>query len=377
MKKKIVPSFEEGMKALKHNNLYLAETIFQELIKKNGNDLNAKFALARVYLEDREPYKARAVFSQIVENTSNRINSSIELGKDAIDKGEWNKVGHLLDNSIALLGPNIRARNYLKRLYFHTREYDKRKQLLNEDAMIDELSFNSNFMVGVISSGEMSKQEAKDYLDDFAKPHLTHLPIKMNYYDLIRNNFEDVPFTILPNGKPTFKQLVSDDVPYKPRPDKSRTTYSEELSIENRLEYLFAKNPSHGYKGIDKFSGYVIFEYKDMGVCVLEKFYSKTRNNTTKQSTENATYIFPINMTMQLSQSSKSDIISMMKTQPFIGRVIHNSHYYENIETKLKQVRLAYLEHNEKNDLNKAQFKQMDNIISEADFRDDDHEFYR
>ena len=82
-------------------------------------------------------------------------------------------------------------------------------------------------------------------------------------------------------------------------------------------------------------------------------------------------------MTMQLSQSSKSDIISMMKTQPFIGRVIHNSHYYENLETKLKQVRLAYLEHKEKNSLNKAQFKQMDNIINEADFRDDDHEFYR
>ena len=114
MKKKVVPSFEEGMKALKHNNLYLAETIFQELIKKNGNDLNAKFALARVYLEDREPYKARAVFSQIVENTSNRINASMELGKDAIDNSEWAKAGDLLENSIALLGPNIRARNYLK-----------------------------------------------------------------------------------------------------------------------------------------------------------------------------------------------------------------------------------------------------------------------
>ena len=33
MKKKIVPSFEEGMKALKHHNLYLAETIFQELMR--------------------------------------------------------------------------------------------------------------------------------------------------------------------------------------------------------------------------------------------------------------------------------------------------------------------------------------------------------
>lgn len=377
MKKKIVPSFEEGMKALKNNKLYLAETIFKELIKKNVNDLNSKFALARVYLEDREPYKARAVFSQIVENTSSRINSSMELGKDAIDKNEWSKVGNLLDNSIALLAPNIRARNYLKRLYFHTREYDKRNQLLDEDSMIDELSFNSNFMVGVISSGGMEKQEAKNYLDEFAKPHLSHLPIKMNYYDLIRNNFENLPFTILPNGKPTFKQLVSDDVPYKPRPEKSRTTYSEELSIENRLQYLFDKDPSHGYKGIDKFSGYVIFEYKNMGVCVLEKFYSKTRNNDAKQSTENATYIFPINMTLQLSQSSKSDIISMMKTQPFIGRVIHNSNYYENLDKKLKQVQLAYLEHGEKNKINKAQFKQMDNIIDEGDFRDDDHEFFR
>ena len=373
MKKFIVPSYEEGIKALKNNKLYLAENIFKELIKQNANDLNAKFALARVYLEFREPYKARAVFSQIVENTSNRIQASMELGKDSIDNSEWNKAGDLLENSMALLTPNIRARNYLKRLYFHTREYDKRKQLLTEDSMLDELIFNSNFMVGNIRNGLLDNQTAKEYLDDFAKPHLTHLTSKINYYQFIRDNFEDLPFTILPNGKPTFKQLISDDVPYKPKTTKNRTAYPEELSIANRCEYLFDKGPSHGYKGKDKFSGYLIFEYENLGICVLEKLFSKTRNNDIKQSTANATYIFPTIMTLTLSQYSKSDIISMMKTQPYIKRVVHNSNYYENLNKGMKEVQLAYLEYNQQILMKKSQFKEMDNLIDEGDFDHDEH----
>lgn len=377
MKKEIIPSYEEGMKALKNKKIYLAETIFKKLIEKNSNDLTAKFALARVYVENKSPYKARAVFSQIVENTSNRIHASIELGKDYISNSNWDKAGDLLENAISLLAPNIRARNYLKRLYFHTNEFDKRKQLLDEDALLDELTFNSNFMIGNIKNGLISKEEAKNYLDEFSQPHLTHLTSKINYYEFIRDNFEDLQFTILPNGKPSFKQLVSDDVPYKPQTNQARTVYPEELSIENRCKYLFDKGPTHGYKGKDKFAGYLIFEYENLGVCVLEKFFSTTKKNTMKQSTENATYVFPTHMTLKLSQYSKSDIISMMKTQPYIKRVIHNSNYYDNLEKGMKQVQLAYLEHNQQILLSKAQFKQMDNIIDEGDFEEHDHECFR
>lgn len=377
MKKEFKPSYEEGMKALKNKKLYVAETIFKKLIEKNSNDLTAKFALARVYLEDRRPYRARAVFSQIVENTSNRIHSSIELGKDYIDHSNWEQAGDLLENAMSLLSPNIRARNYLKRLYFHVREYDKRKQLIEEDTLLDELTFNSNFILGNIKNGLLSKEEAKNYLDDFAKPHLTHLTSKINYYEFIRNNFEDLDFTILPNGKPSFKQLISDDVPYHPKPTQGKTVYPEELSIENRCDYLFDKGPSRGYKGKDKFAGYLIFEYENMGVCVLEKLFATDKKNDIKVATENATYIFPTHMTLKLSQYSKSDIISMMKTQPYIKRVIHNSHYYENLEKGMKQVQLAYLEHNQQVLLSKAQFQQMDNIITEGDFDDYDHECFR
>ncbi len=365
-------SYQGGMQALKKGKLSLAESIFKDLIDKNNNDLNSRFGLARVYLELKSPYKARAVFSQIVENTSNRINANLELSKDYIDNSDWNKAGDMVENAISLLAPNIRARNYLKRLYYHTGEFDKREQLLKEDDLINDLEFRSNFVIGNFSSDGYTKEEALEYLNDFAKPHLPHLTNDVNYYEFIRNNFEDLSFTILPNGKPTFKQLVSDDVPYKPSPSRSRTVYPEELSIANRCKYLLDKKPSRGYKGKDKFAGYLIFEYENLGVSILEKLFSKTKDNHIKESSSNATYVFPTHMTLALSQYSKSDIISMMKTQHYIQRVVHTPNYYENLDRKIKQVQIAYLEHKQNLLLNKAQFKKIDNLVDMGDFDYDD-----
>lgn len=361
-------SYQGGMQALKKGKLFMAENIFKDLINQNNNDLNARFGLARVYLEFKAPYKARAVFSQIVENTSNRINANLELSKDFIETSDWNKAGDMLENAVNLLSPNIRARNYLKRLYYHTGEFSKREQLLKEDDLISDLEFRSNFAIGNFKTAIYSKEEALEYLSDFAKPHIPHLTNNINYYEFIRNNFEDLSFTILPNGKPQFKQLISDDVPYKPQPSKSRTVYPEELSIANRCKYLLDKKPSRGYKGKDKFAGYLIFEYENLGVSVLEKLFSKTKNNGIKESSSNATYVFPTHMTLSLSQYSKSDIISMMKTQPYIQRVVHTPKYYDNLDRKIKQVQINYLEHKQNLLLNKAQFKQIDNLLDMGDF---------
>lgn len=365
-------SYQGGIQALKKGNLSLAENIFKSLIDKNNNDLNSRFGLARVYLELKAPYKARAVFSQIVENTSNRINSNIELSKDCISNSDWSKAENMLENAISLLSPNIRARNYLKRLYYHTGEFDKREQLIKEDDLLNDLEFSSNFLIGNFTANGYSKEEALAYLNDFAKPHLPHLTNNINYYEFIRNNFEDLSFTILPNGKPSFKQLVSDDVQYRQKPQKQRTVYPEELSIANRCQYLLDKQPSRGYKGKDKFTGYLIFEYENLGVCILEKLFSKTKDNHIKESSSNATYLFPTNMTLALSQYSKSDIISMMKTQHYIQRVVHTPNYYENLDKKIKQVQIAYLEHKQNLLLNKSQFKKMDNLIDKGDFEYDD-----
>ena len=356
-------SYKRGIEALKKNEIYLAENIFKDLIKKNHNDLSSRFALANLYMKIDEPYKARAVFSQIVENTSNRISYCVELGKDFLDKNNFKEASNLLEKATSLLTPNLDARNYLKKLYKYTGEKDKLSTLLEEEAIINDLYFRSQFDIGNLQSKAFSKDEAKKYLDEFLAPHLPHLTNKINYYEFIRNNFEDLDFTILPSGVPSFKQLVSDDVPYKPKTNSKRTVYPEELSISNRCKHLLDKKPTRGYKGKDKFTGYLIFEYGNIGVSVLEKLFVHTKNNKIRESSENATYVFPTHMTLSLSQYSKSDIISMMKTQPYIQRVVHTSNYYSNLDKKIKQVQLSNLKHTEVSPTHKKELKALNKVI--------------
>ena len=361
-------SYAQGVQALKKNKIFLAENIFKELISKNFNDLKSRFALASLYLKIHEPYKARAVFSQIIENTSNRINYSVELGKDFIDKNNFEKAADLLENANNLLSPNLDARSCLLKLYKYTYETNKVLALKKEETLINDLIFRYQFFIGNLRTGLYNKTEAKQYFDDFLAPHLPHLTNHINYYEFIRNNFENLDFTILPNGKPQFKQLISDDVVTKPRPNKKRTVYSEKLNISNRCQYLLDKKPTKGYKGIDKFTGYLIFEYGNLGVSVLEKLFTHTKNNKIKESSENATYVFPIDMTLNLSKYSKSDIISMMKTQPYIQRVVHTPNYYQNLDKKIKQVQTSYLEHQQNQKLTNQQIKNLHNSIDAQDF---------
>lgn len=362
-------TYSQGIQALKKNNIFLAENIFKELINKDFNDLKSRFALASLYLKIHEPYKARAIFNQIVENTSNRINYSIELGKDFIDKNNFEKAADLLENANNLLSPNLDARGCLIKLYNYTFETSKIPALKKEEELINDSSFQYQFFIGNLRSGLYDKTEAKKYFDNFLTPHLPHLTNKINYYEFIRNNFENLNFTILPNGKPQFKQLISDDVVTNPnKPNLKRTVYPEALNIYNRCKYLIDKNPTKGYKGIDKFTGYLIFEYGNLGVSVLEKLFTNTKNNKIKESSENATYVFPIDMTLNLSKYSKSDIISMMKTQPYIQRVVHTSNYYKNLDKKIKQVQISYLEHHKTQDLSNTQIKKLHDSIDDQDY---------
>lgn len=364
-------SYSRGIHALKQNEIFLAENIFKDLINKDFNDLKARFALASLYIKIKEPYKARAVFSQIVENTSNRINNCAELSKDFIDKNDFSQAADLLENASKLLIPNLDARSCLKKLYKYTGETNKIPKLIEEEAAINNFEFSSKFEIGNFRSGVYSKEDAKKYLDDFVRPHQSHLTNNINYYQFIRDNFENLDFTILPNGKPTFKQLVSDDVITKPQIKSKRTVYPEELSISNRCKYLLDKKPTRGYKGKDKFTGYLIFEYGNLGVSVLEKLFTHTRNNKIKESSENATYVFPTDMTLGLSQYSKSDIISMMKTQPYIKRVVHTTNYYKNLDDKIKHVQLSYLKHKKESELARKQYMDLQNSIDETDYERD------
>ena len=362
------PSYSRGIQALKNNQIFLAENIFKELINKDYNDLKSRFALAGLYIKIKEPYKARAVFNQIVENTSNRINNCTQISKDLVDKNDFSQAADLLEYAYKLLVSNLDARNCLKKLYKYTCEANKIPKLIEEENAINNIEFNFPFEIGNFRSGMYSKEKAKKYLDDFLAPHLSHLTNSINYFEFIRANFENLDFKILPNGKPAFKQLVSDDVVAKPQIKSKRTVYPEELSISNRCKYLLDKKPTRGYKGKDKFTGYLIFEYGDLGVSVLEKLFTHTKNNKIKESSENATYVFPTDMTLSLSQYSKSDIISMMKTQPYIQRVVHTANYYKNLDNKIKQVQLSYIKHKEESDIKRKQYMNLQNSIDDTDY---------
>ena len=360
MKPKI--SYAIGMRALKNKEISYAEDVFKQLIENDPNDLKSRFALAKLYYDINEPFKARATFNQIVENTSDRMQTFIELGKNCIDKNNFDQAGDALEDAQKLLTPNRNARDFLKLLYKQAGENDKLAILEEEEAIITDLEFRAQFDLGNLRSRGFSKKEAKQYLDSFMTPHTRHLPNDINFLDLLNTNFETLDFSILPSiisNKPyvsewmpenmeeqvSKKRNISNSARTIDKPLVRRSGYPQQLSIRNRLKHLMEKNPSHGYQGKDKFAGYIIFEYADKGVCVLEKLFTQTKDKKIRESSSNATYIFPAGMTLSLSQYSKRDIISMMKTQSYIKRVVHSKNYYSNLEKAMKDVNLSYKKH--------------------------------
>ena len=53
----------------------------------------------------------------------------------------------------------------------------------------------------------------------------------------------------------------------------------------------------------------------------------------------------------------------MMKTQPYIQRVVHTSNYYSNLDKKIKQVQLSNLKHNEVSPTHKKELKALNKVI--------------
>ena len=382
MKPKI--SYSIGMRALKNKEISHAEDIFKQLIENDPNDLKSRFALAKLYYDINEPFKSRATFNQIVENTSDRIQTFIELGKNCIDKNNFEQATDALEDAQKLLTPNLDARSFLKLLYKQAGEYDKLSILEEEEAIITDLEFRSQFDLGNLRSKNFTKKEAKQYLDSFMRPHTRHLTSDINFLDLLNTNFETLDFSILPSfisnkpyvsdWEPEFleeqhsenrkKRNIGNSPRTSDRPLIRRSGYPQQLSIRNRVKHLMEKKPSRGFQGKDKFTGYIIFEYEDSGVCVLEKLFTQTKDKKIRESSSNATYIFPIGMTLSLSQYSKRDIISMMKTQSYIKRVVHSKNYYKNLEKAMKDVNFSYNKHRKAIGL--------DNIVPDSPYDDEE-----
>ena len=45
-------------------------------------------------------------------------------------------------------------------------------------------------------------------------------------------------------------------------------------------------------------------------------------------------------------------------------KIVHAKNYYQNLDLKMKKVRLSYIEHKESNDLNRKQFMDLNNSIN-------------
>ncbi|WP_438980102.1 hypothetical protein [Polynucleobacter sp.] len=91
--------------------------------------------------------------------------------------------------------------------------------------------------------------------------------------------------------------------------------------IKARFDAIGAYNPDYVAIGINGFSGYVIFGFKNKGVCILES-----------NQTNNATYVLPDSSWANISQLSKAEILS---NQLHKDRLIHTEKWFSHLKKSL------------------------------------------
>ena len=339
MKKKT--KYESAVKILKDDDFEIAERKFKTYLAKNPDDLKTQIALGNFYTESGEYFSASATINNVLEKLSNKMFENILFAHNSIDENNFDRAAEYYEKALSFIDQNIKARNVLKSLYIATKSKEQLKNANAELNDIENTRFMYNFQLGNIRSGLISKEEAHDILYDFIAPHYPHITSMSNLHNMLKN-FVPIDIKILEN--PTSSSLKKHILP-KPVQTKSGSSdskqYLPELSIDNRFNYFRKLGISNGYIGEKKFAGYCIFEYKHLGISILEKFYKINRFKEFVPSYDNATYIFPINMDDVLSTYSKTEIISMMKTMPQIERVYHNKNYYDNLDKKIKKVKTA------------------------------------
>lgn len=341
MKKKV--KYESSVKILAKDDYETTERKFLSYLARNPNDYKTQIALGNFYSEAKQYFAASEAINNVLEKLSSKIFSDVNSAHEYIDKKHFAKAANLYESALKYVDQTMKARDVLISLYSATKSEEKKKMIEDELNDIENTKFMYNFQLENIRTGLISEEEAHDILYNFMAPHYSHVSGKTLLKEITKN-FKHIGSNILENQD--FMELTKKENSPSDRTSNSSshhtTQYSPELSIKNRAKFLHDLGISDGYVGMNKFSGYYMFQYKDLGITIFEKFYKTNKQKEIVPAYDNATYICPIDLDVHLSTYSKSRIISMMKTMPHLERVIHSKNYYKNLSEKIEKVKNAY-----------------------------------
>lgn len=123
--------------------------------------------------------------------------------------------------------------------------------------------------------------------------------------------------------------------------EEEKKEYARELNLVSRLEYFEELSPDLNISnGIDIFTGYKMYEYKEKGICVIDKVFSEMKDG---KKILGATYIFPKDITFEISKLSRTEITNLLETNSSIQKQEHKGDYYNCVQEKMKRAELEGL----------------------------------
>lgn len=115
--------------------------------------------------------------------------------------------------------------------------------------------------------------------------------------------------------------------------------YARELNVVSRLEFYEELSPELKISnGLDIFTGYKMYEYPKKGVIVIDKMFNEIKD---EQKILGSTYIFPINMELNLEKISRLEVMKMLEENA--QKQEHKGDYYNSIQEKMKRAELEGL----------------------------------
>ena len=115
--------------------------------------------------------------------------------------------------------------------------------------------------------------------------------------------------------------------------------YARELNVVSRIEYFEELSPELKISnGLDIFTGYKMYEYPKRGVIVIDKMFNEIKY---EQKILGSTYIFPINMELNLEKISRLEVMKMLEENA--QKQEHKGDYYNSIQEKMKRAELEGL----------------------------------
>lgn len=360
---------EIGKIYLKLDNVKKAKAIFQKILEKDCDNIEAKWGLGKIFMRLGDRKKARQIFEEIIKEDRAYAPARMELvkilrkkepysameqlekviklkGKESVEAylelGKlYMKEGYRLQAEEALLnfvkkdvGNYIEGYEILANLYKIKGEDDKAQRVIER---MEEIKQNKEEIKNRIKQADELEKKNKVVQKKDSKISFSYDDLLCQYFE--EAEFDNVEFEIL-KPKTTQQERAGINGDFI----ENLQLYPKDLSAQSRYQFFSKLQPDKKFKGKEKFAGYLIFEYQERGICVLEKFFekdvekSKRQGRTIlKESEGNASYVFPRDISFQLAKLSKTEIIEIMKTQEEIQRQIHRGGYYSNMLSKMSR----------------------------------------